>query len=68
MKISCDTCGALTTTAGLTFALDKSEKGYRTKMTSFFEELALDIILGVIPKRVEGDLAGGEPKLGLLVG
>jgi hypothetical protein len=41
IKISCDTCGALTTTAGRTFALDKSEKGYRTKMTSFFEELAL---------------------------
>ena len=53
MKRSWDTCGALTTTAGLTFALDKSEKGYRTKMTSFLEELAIDIILEVIPKRVE---------------
>jgi len=53
MKIPSDTCGALTTTAGLTFALDKSEKGYRTKMTSFLEELAIDIILEVIPKRVE---------------
>jgi hypothetical protein len=30
-------CGAFTTTAGLTFALDKSEKGYRTRTMSFLE-------------------------------
>ena len=36
-KTSWEECGALTTTAGLTFALDKSEKGYRTRTMSFLE-------------------------------
>ena len=40
-------------TAGLTFAPDKSENGYRTRMTSFFKELGIDIILGVIPNGIE---------------
>ena len=38
MIISWEECGALfTTTAGLTFELDKSEKGYLTKITSWLE-------------------------------
>lgn len=37
MIMSWDGCDALTTTACLTFELDKSEKGYRTKITSCLE-------------------------------
>jgi hypothetical protein len=37
IRISSDVWGALTTTAGLTLELDKSEKGYRTKIMSFLE-------------------------------
>ncbi len=36
-KTSWEECGAFTTTAGLTLALDKSEKGYRTRTMSFLE-------------------------------
>jgi hypothetical protein len=34
---SCEECEEFTTTDGLTFEPDKFEKGYRTRMTSFFE-------------------------------
>jgi hypothetical protein len=36
-------------------------------MTSFFEKLAIDIILWVIPDAIERNLAGMEPELGLLI-
>jgi len=36
-KRSCDACGALTTAAGRTFAVEASENGYRTSTTSCVE-------------------------------
>ncbi len=37
-------------------------------MMSFFEELGIDIIFGVIPNGIERGLARLEPELGLIIG
>ena len=41
------------TMAGRTFVLDRSEKGYCVRTTSFFEQLGIDLVLGVVPDRIQ---------------
>jgi len=53
MNRSLEACGEFTTTAGLTFELDKSVNGYRIKITSFLKKLGIDIVLDVIPNGIE---------------